>query len=76
MSDAAAESSVTTVAPETEAPAAEQHPPFEPVPLWRWGIWYSILAVAIVVFYVVLTPLWLGLRGLAWAAEFRSRREA
>jgi hypothetical protein len=27
-----------------------------------------------VVFYVVLTPLWLGLRAAAWIAEFRARR--
>ena len=25
------------------------------------------------VFYVILTPLWLGLRGAAWVAEWRSR---
>jgi hypothetical protein len=30
--------------------------------------------VAIVLFYVVLTPVWLGLRWLAWLAEFRARR--
>jgi hypothetical protein len=26
-----------------------------------------------VVFYVVLTPIWLGLRAAAWVAELRSR---
>ena len=26
------------------------------------------------VFYVLLTPLWLGLRAAAWVAEFRARR--
>jgi hypothetical protein len=26
-----------------------------------------------VVFYVVLTPIWLGLRAAAWIAELRSR---
>jgi len=46
------------------------------VPLWRWGIWYACLATAIALFYVLLTPLWLGLRGLAWLAEFRARRDA
>ena len=25
------------------------------------------------VFYVLLTPLWIGLRGAAWVAEFRRR---
>jgi hypothetical protein len=48
--------------------------PKPPVPLWRWAWWWSILAVALVVFYVLLTPIWLGLRGLAWLAEFRARR--
>ena len=48
--------------------------PKPPVPLWRWALWSSILAVALVVFYVLLTPIWLGLRGLAWLAEFRARR--
>ena len=28
-----------------------------------------------VLFYVVLTPIWLGLRALAWVAELRSRRD-
>jgi hypothetical protein len=26
------------------------------------------------IFYVLLTPLWIGLRTLAWIAEFRARR--
>jgi hypothetical protein len=45
-----------------------------PVPLWRWAVWWTILGAAVVVFYVLLTPIWLGLRGLAWLAEWRSRR--
>jgi hypothetical protein len=44
-----------------------------PVPLWRWATWWALLGLAIVVFYVLLTPLWLGQRALAWAVEFRSR---
>jgi len=44
-----------------------------PVPRWRWALWLTILAAADVVFYVILTPLWLGLRGAAWLAEWRSR---
>jgi hypothetical protein len=46
-----------------------------PVPLWRWGLWWAILGAAVVVFYVLLTPIWLGLRGAAWLAEWRSRRK-
>ena len=48
--------------------------PKPPVPLWRWGIWWIALGIAIVLFYVLLTPLWMGLRAAAWAAEFRARR--
>jgi hypothetical protein len=48
--------------------------PKPPVPLWRWAMWWSILGVAVVVFYVLLTPVWMGLRAVAWLADFRSRR--
>ncbi len=43
------------------------------VPLRYWAVWGTALAVAVVLFYVVLTPIWLGLRAAAWAAEFRAR---
>ena len=44
------------------------------VPLRYWIFWVAMLIVADFVFYVVLTPLWMGLRALAWLAEFRARR--
>ena len=44
------------------------------VPLRYWVLWWAILVVADFVFYVLLTPVWLGLRGVAWLAEFRARR--
>jgi hypothetical protein len=47
--------------------------PKPPVPWWRWTTWWVILGVALVIFYVVLTPIWMGLRGLAWLAELRAR---
>ena len=47
--------------------------PKPPVPRWRWALWLTILAAADLVFYVILTPLWLGLRAAAWLAEWRSR---
>jgi hypothetical protein len=37
-------------------------------------MWLVILAFADVFFYVVLTPVWMGLRALAWLADFRARR--
>ncbi len=45
-----------------------------PIPLRYWVLWLSILVVADFVFYVLLTPIWIGLRAVAWLAEFRSRR--
>jgi hypothetical protein len=48
--------------------------PKPPIPLHRWILWWIILVVADVVFYVLLTPLWMGLRAVAWTAEFRARR--
>ena len=44
------------------------------VPLRYWAVWYAALAVAVVAFYVVLTPIWIGLRVAAWVAEFKARR--
>jgi hypothetical protein len=49
--------------------------PKPPVPLWRWAVWWTVLAAAMAVFYVLLTPIWLGLRAAAWIAEFRARRD-
>jgi hypothetical protein len=44
------------------------------VPVRYWILWWTILAVADLVFYVLLTPIWIGLRVVAWLAEFRARR--
>ena len=44
------------------------------VPLWRWGVWYTALGAALVLFYGLFTLFWFGLRSLAWIAEFRARR--
>ncbi len=43
------------------------------VPLRYWVLWWLLLVAADVVFYVVLTPIWLGLRAAAWLAELGSR---
>jgi hypothetical protein len=48
--------------------------PKPPVPWWRWAIWWVVLGFALIIFYVLLTPIWMGLRALAWLAEFRARR--
>jgi hypothetical protein len=46
----------------------------EPVPLWRWAFWWTCLGAAMVIFYVLASPIWMGLRAAAWIAEFRARR--
>jgi len=46
-----------------------------PIPLWRWAVWWVLLAIGMFLFYVVLTPVWIGLRALAWEAEIRARRQ-
>ena len=42
------------------------------VPLRHWVLWHALLALAIVVFYVLLTPIWVGLRVAGWIAAKRS----
>ena len=48
--------------------------PKPPVSIARWTLWWFLLAIGIFLFYVLLTPIWIGLRALAWIAEFRARR--
>ena len=44
------------------------------IPFWRWVVWGLALLVGDFLFYILLTPVWIGLRTLAWLAEFRARR--
>ena len=44
------------------------------VPLRFWVCWAGLLVAAVALFYVILTPIWVGLRALAWLAEFKARR--
>ena len=41
------------------------------VPVRYWALWWTLLGAAVVVFYVLLTPLWIGLRVAAWIASRR-----
>jgi hypothetical protein len=43
------------------------------VPLRYWVLWWTLMTIADVLFYVILTPFWMGLRAVAWLAEMRSR---
>ena len=56
------------------AESRSSRPPKPRIPLRYWALWWMVLLVADVVFYVLLTPIWIGLRTLAWIAEFRARR--
>ena len=42
------------------------------VPLRYWVLWGTGIALALVLFYVVLTPIWLGLRAAAWLSDRRT----
>jgi hypothetical protein len=42
-------------------------------PPGRFLLWWVLLLLGDIAFYVVLTPVWLGLRGAAWIAELRAR---
>ncbi len=44
------------------------------VPVRYWLLWFTILVFADILFYVLLTPIWIGLRVFAWLAEFGRRR--
>ena len=50
--------------------------PKPPVPLWRWALWWVVLAVALVLFYGLMTPLWMSLRAVAWVVGLPARRRA
>ncbi len=42
------------------------------VPVRYWMLWWTLLALAVVVFYVLLTPIWIGIRIAGWIAARRS----
>ena len=47
-----------------------------PIPVFYWPLWIGTLGLALVVFYGILTPVWMGIRLVAWASErppFRRR---
>jgi hypothetical protein len=46
------------------------------VPLRYWTLWWSIFAAALVVFYVLLPPVWIAIRAAGWLAERQERRRA
>jgi hypothetical protein len=47
------------------------------VPWYRWPFFLFLLGLGLLVFYVILTPVWMGIRLISWLAERRNleRRE-
>ena len=43
----------------------------KPVPVLYWPLWMATLAVALVLFYGILTPVWMLIRLVAWVSERR-----
>ena len=54
----------------TTAQAARERP----VPVRYWVLWMTLLALGLVVFYVLLAPVWIGIRLLAWLSDRRPLR--
>ena len=46
----------------------------KPVPLYWWPLWIFLLALGLFVFYVLFTPVWMGIRLMAWLTEGRRFR--
>jgi hypothetical protein len=43
-----------------------------PVPWYYWPLWMVCLVLGLFVFYVLLTPVWMGIRFVSWLAERRN----
>jgi hypothetical protein len=41
------------------------------VPFYYWPFWMVLLALGLIVFYVLLTPVWMGIRLISWLADKR-----
>jgi hypothetical protein len=44
----------------------------QPIPFYYWPFWMVCLALGLFVFYVLLTPVWMGIRLISWLAERRN----
>ena len=47
-----------------------------PVPRYCWPLWLLVLAAGLFVFYVLFTPVWIGIRLVSWLAERRNHAAA
>ncbi len=44
------------------------------IPFYWWPLWMLLLVLGLFVFYVLLTPVWMGIRVVAWLTEGRRSR--
>jgi hypothetical protein len=49
--------------------------PKRPIPIYYWPFWMVVLAAGLFVFYVVFTPIWMGIRFISWLADRRAVQE-
>ena len=63
---------MTLEAPEAAPPRVAPAGPKPRIPFYWWPLWMLLLALCLFVFYVVFTPVWLGIRLTAWLSERRS----
>lgn len=47
-----------------------------PIPWYWWLLWFVTLAGGLFVFYVLFTPVWIGIRLVSWFAERRNHAAA
>ncbi|MGH3023001.1 MAG: hypothetical protein ACRDNI_05035 [Gaiellaceae bacterium] len=47
-----------------------------PIPWYYWPAWLLTLAAGLFVFYVLFTPVWIGIRLVSWFAERRNHAAA
>ena len=50
--------------------------PKPPIPWYWWPVWMLLLVAGLFVFYVLLTPVWVGIRLIEWFAHRRETRGA
>ena len=60
-------------APDRGMPRLPPARPKGPVSWFWWPFWFVLLSLGLIVFYVVLTPIWMGIRLVAWLSERGSR---
>jgi hypothetical protein len=46
------------------------------IPFYYWPFWMLLLAAGLFVFYVVFTPIWMGIRFVSWLADRRGTQSA